>query len=337
MNVTSIKAVCWSTSVAATLYLSYHVWDFYDNLEQSTVTVDPVAVKSLLDENLDLTIKVAERTDYRDIKRTYVIMNWTGKKAVEPTRVVEKGPAEPARPVYVPVAKLLSILMIQVDLEESAESRILVRYLGNGITATEGTLSEGDTLPKPHDGITLKKIDVDGVVFSFENKEREEETLAPSLGGGDEVLIVSIGPGGERRPVGPGLRIPVTARKAAFRPAETTLIGTNKYRIGTDDATYLGENFAQVLTHEVASRVHYDARTGKRDGVEITRVQPNSVAARHGAQEGDIIKSINGHPVTSKQEAVKFVKNNQDRYTTWEVVVENLGRERTVTYESPSD
>ncbi|MFT5052827.1 MAG: type II secretory pathway component PulC [Chlamydiales bacterium] len=337
MNVTTIKAVCWSTSVAATLYLSYHVWDFYEHLDQSTATVDPVAVKTLLDENLDLTIQVAERTDYGDIKRTYVDMNWTGQKAVVPTRVVEKGPVEPAGPVYVPVASLLSILMIQVDLGDSADSCILVRYLGNGITAEQGTLSEGETLPAPHDGITLKKIDVDGVVFSFANEARGDETLSPAAGGGDEALIVRVGPGGERHPVTGGFSIPVAKNQVAFRPEETTLVGTNKYRIGTKDAEYLGQNFAQVLTHEVGTRVHYDERTGKRNGVEVTRVQPGSVAERHGAQAGDIIKSINGHPVTSKQEAVKFVKNNQDRYSVWEVVVENLGRERTVVYESPSD
>ena len=81
--------------------------------------------------------------------------------------------------------------------------------------------------------------------------------------------------------------------------------------------------------------MHRDPRTGKFDGIEIQSVQAGGIAARHGAKEGDIIKSINGHPVTSSSEAITFVKNNQESTSTWIVVVENKGRERTVTYESP--
>ena len=59
--------------------------------------------------------------------------------------------------------------------------------------------------------------------------------------------------------------------------------------------------------------------------------------SEHGGQDGDIIKSINGHPVTSTAEAITYVKNNEDKYNVWEVVVENKGKSRTVTYESPQD
>ena len=48
-----------------------------------------------------------------------------------------------------------------------------------------------------------------------------------------------------------------------------------------------------------------------------------------------MIKSINGTPVTQLSEAITFVKNNKDKYSTWEVVVENRGQTRTVIYETP--
>ena len=78
-----------------------------------------------------------------------------------------------------------------------------------------------------------------------------------------------------------------------------------------------------------------DPSTGKYAGVELTEVQPGSLAAAHGAETGDVIKSINGHPVTSVQEAVSYVKNNSETTSVWEVVVVNQGKERTVIYESP--
>jgi C-terminal processing protease CtpA/Prc len=65
-------------------------------------------------------------------------------------------------------------------------------------------------------------------------------------------------------------------------------------------------------------------------------VAVGSIAERHGAQEGDVIKSINGHPVTSVQEAITFAKNHANEYTVWKIVVENKGKSRTVIYESPS-
>jgi hypothetical protein len=39
--------------------------------------------------------------------------------------------------------------------------------------------------------------------------------------------------------------------------------------------------------------------------------------------------------VTSQAEAINFVKTNAEMYDKWEVVVSNLGQERTVTYYSP--
>jgi S1-C subfamily serine protease len=59
-----------------------------------------------------------------------------------------------------------------------------------------------------------------------------------------------------------------------------------------------------------------------------------SIAERHGAKEGDVVKSINGHPVNTTNEAITFVKTNKDKYSSWEVVIENKGKTRTVTYES---
>lgn len=48
-----------------------------------------------------------------------------------------------------------------------------------------------------------------------------------------------------------------------------------------------------------------------------------------------MIKSVNGHPVTSVSEAITYVKNNSSQYTTWEVVVESKGKLKTLFYHSP--
>jgi S1-C subfamily serine protease len=48
---------------------------------------------------------------------------------------------------------------------------------------------------------------------------------------------------------------------------------------------------------------------------------------------GDIIRSINGEPVTSTNEAISYVKTHADVTTHWVAVVERQGKEITLTYD----
>ena len=41
--------------------------------------------------------------------------------------------------------------------------------------------------------------------------------------------------------------------------------------------------------------------------------------------------------MSSEHEAINFVKNNQDQYSVWEVVVERLGRRETIVYTDPDN
>ena len=119
-----------------------------------------------------------------------------------------------------------------------------------------------------------------------------------------------------------------------LRPGKTAEISTNRFRLGGDDVKEFGNRYQEILGREVETGRHQDPRTGKYDGIEIKGVQAGSIAERHGAQVGDVVKSINGHSVNSTQDAIHFVQVNQNQYTTWEVVIENHGKTRTVTYES---
>jgi C-terminal processing protease CtpA/Prc len=141
---------------------------------------------------------------------------------------------------------------------------------------------------------------------------------------------VIVGPDGVVKPP----RVEFTRKEDIYRPGKTAQLGANRFRLGTEDVKEFGDRYTEILGREVETSRHQDPRTGKYDGIEIKSVKEGSIAARHGAQEGDVIKSINGHPVNSTQEAINFVKVNSNNYTTWEIVVENHGKTRTVTYES---
>ena len=63
---------------------------------------------------------------------------------------------------------------------------------------------------------------------------------------------------------------------------------------------------------------------------------PNSIPAQAGLTEGEVLKSINGHKVTSVNDAIAYVKANANATDTWVAVFEKQGREFTRTYHSPS-
>ena len=125
-------------------------------------------------------------------------------------------------------------------------------------------------------------------------------------------------------------------QETPFSLERTTRIGPGIYQIGTEDQKYFEANYQEELTRNVHTARHQDPRSGKYDGIEITGVSAGSAAAAHGAQEGDVIKSINGQAVTSVSEAIHYVKTHSDQTTTWEVVVESKGITKTVIYHSPA-
>ena len=92
---------------------------------------------------------------------------------------------------------------------------------------------------------------------------------------------------------------------------------------------------------DILSRLEYRRARNPVDGtvkgIQITKVAPNSIAAQHGLTTGEIVKSINGHPVKSITDAVSYVKKEAATTDVWEVVFEKQGREFTRIYESPQN
>ena len=106
--------------------------------------------------------------------------------------------------------------------------------------------------------------------------------------------------------------------------------------LGTETAREIGANYAEILAREVRLERWCDPRTGRYAGVQLTDVLAGGVVAEHGGQSGDVVLSINGHPVTSPQQAISYVKNNADSTTEWHVVVLRLGAEETLSFVAPA-
>jgi len=348
MNIGQIKFISWTSAGILTLGLAYYVWDFSTHMAARNPRPDPKQVKQVLEDVEPVKVKADEIVPYGDIKRLFHTtcsecksnpncrhLNWTGKEKEKPV-------AEPDGPKETPklkVDELVSVLMIKADMSDRKNSTIFFKYKVKASSQglkSDGPgggflLREGEHLGAPYDKIRLDEINGDGAWFVFEGEERGRELLAP---GTFEVLgPVVVGPGGAIMPKVTGL-IP-NIKELPYSLTKTTKIGADNWQIGTDDQKYFEANYSEELTRNVHTARHQDPRSGKYDGIEITSVAAGSAAAAHGAQEGDVIKSINGQPVTSVSEAIHYVKTHSDQTSIWEVVVESKGITKTVTYHSP--
>jgi hypothetical protein len=347
MNIGQIKILSWLGAVLLTGFLSFYVWSFVRQLEQRRRPPEIEKIRAALEENEAPKAKAQDLVAYGDVTRLFLLscgncktnpnchhMNWTGKVIVP---VAPEAKLAPTAPVLIPVKDLVRVLMVKVDFSDPKNSTAYLKYTPKSTLTNTGSppgyeMHEGDHLSPPHDKILIESINAEGVTFAFEGGGREKETLVPAefdL----KSPIVQVSPNGV---VLPTLSSKIKTGKAApFNPAHTVPIGKDKYLLGREDMKYLNENYADVLSTQVRWDRHQDPHTGKYDGIELKEVVPGSLAAQHGAQEGDVIKSINGHPVTGVQEAITFAKNNSSKYTTWEIVVDSHGQTKTITYQSP--
>lgn len=349
MNIGQIKIISWTSAGVLTLGLSFYVWDYVAHMAARNQMPDPKKVKQVLEDVEPAKVKADEVVPYSDIKRLFHTtcsedktnpncrhLNWTGK---EKEKVVA-GPETPTEAPKVKVDELVSVLMIKADMADRKSSSIFFKYknkatnvgLNNNGPAGGFLLREGEHLGAPYDKVRLDEITGEGAWFAFEGEDRPREKLAP--GAFDVVGPVPVGANGPIMPKA-GSLIP-SVKEQPFSLTRTSKIGSNAWQIGTEDAKYFEEHYTEELTRNVRTSRHQDPRTGKYDGITIDSVTAGSAAAAHGAQEGDVIKSINGQPVTSVSEAVQYVKTHSDQTNTWEVVIESKGITKTVVYHSPA-
>jgi hypothetical protein len=104
---------------------------------------------------------------------------------------------------------------------------------------------------------------------------------------------------------------------------------TNTWTLGQQD--YMDVDINELARHV---RVAYDQTTNRPIGIQITDSLPaNSLLRQRGAQPNDIIKSINGTPVTGAQQVIGIVRTQYNEgVRKFEVVFERGGVEQRMTF-----
>lgn len=333
MSITHLKLVTWIAGIALGVYLAWFVRGFFLEREDLAAQITQEEQRKWLNAVEQPEPPRNDVVAYDSIMSTFHDMNWTGKLPPKPVEVVKnEGPKELPK---TPVADLLKILLVQVDTDDGAGSLAYVSFVDPGLSAAalapdDSILRIGDDLGGKYSHVVVDAIARDGVTFRFtDDEEREPETLR-SLAFPAEAssLIVKVGEDGVLVPV--SAPIPTSARPIDNRkiPDITILIAENHYLVGKSDREQWAQDYSKILA-EVRYDRHRDPKTGEVNGIELKEVPEGSVAAGYGAKAGQVIKSINGHPVTSVNEAISYAKQNQDKYTKWTVVYEEQGKEYT--------
>jgi len=346
MNLGLVKVVLWLASFGLLGGGVYAMVQHHQTAEARRLAgVTAEEQTRILDQKPPEEKKLPE-LPYEPVKNAFHTMNWTGKP---PEVKVEVEAAPP--PVQVkrhePVDRLLQVLFIQQDTNDPDRSIGVVKYIGklSGYQTRDQAdgrvLAVGDVLPMAFDYWKLVRVDAsEGLTFTclrpgdFDQAPADETVKPPVPISGDIPLIGGNGVTEIRSPF-PEVDAQTAAALGDAWPTETVRVGRGQYILGTTDAERLETEYLDILSTDVRHRTWRNPRTGAHEGIEVLEVRPGSVLSDFGVVAGDVIKSVNGHPVSSVNEAITFAKNNADYYEVWEVVVANAGKERTITVSTP--
>ncbi len=334
MSMRRTKTFTW---VAATVVGGALVWKVADFLRRK-----PELERAISGEELERVVKGVEepepprddRVEVKSLNRVFHTMNWSGKE--DPKPVASTDQEEKAKPT-IAIAEVLHVLVLQVDTVEPKLSVAYVRFVDPQLQKSQTELEHkllrvDERLAAPHEYARVDSITVEGVRFVFDDETREAEIVPPVAPPQARAVIVVVDKA--VMPEKGESRIWTNPNPQSWNPKTTQQIAANEWQIGSETAQIVDRDYSRILAEDLQYRTARD-KTGKVIGLQITKVAPDSIPAQHGVTEGEIVKSINGHAVTSVSEAVSYVKQNASSTNTWVVEFEKQGRTYTRIYRSP--
>jgi len=120
-------------------------------------------------------------------------------------------------------------------------------------------------------------------------------------------------------------RKPRTASRRGFSrlPRRAATITVRR----TDIEKYLS-NINTVLS-QVRIRPHFE--DGEANGLALSNIKANSIFAKLGLRDGDIVKGVDNRPITSPDDILSFYKSLKSG-SEMSLQIDRRGRERTINY-----
>ncbi|MCU0726655.1 MAG: PDZ domain-containing protein [Planctomycetes bacterium] len=150
------------------------------------------------------------------------------------------------------------------------------------------------------------------------------------------------GPLGAASPGGPGpapLGTTIGGGETGSQPREgpsremvESRPGSGIFDVPPESREWWAEYGESVLEKDVTVQPVTDPDTGKAAGLMLKEITTGSYPARCGFRPGDIVRSVNGVPVHSRQEAVAYARGPGKDAAKYVVEVERGGRVITLTF-----
>jgi general secretion pathway protein C len=110
--------------------------------------------------------------------------------------------------------------------------------------------------------------------------------------------------------------------------ANVTKVKSGEYEIARAEIDNVLSNMSKLATQ---ARIVPSFKNGKANGFKLFSIRPNSLYAKIGIQNGDIVQQINGYEINSPDKALEIYSKLKDAQT---ITVDLLrrGKSRTMTY-----
>jgi general secretion pathway protein C len=258
--------------------------------------------------------------------------------AAAPAAAVNRGLSAPDRPLYGrilegdlfhPALRGQPIVLPETTAPAPATPLDLpVTLVGTG--AGEGAESYAileDRVTREQQVYRLRDVVRDGAILA--KIDRNQAILR--LGTQEQILTIYTDGTQDVSPPGPGTN--PTARSATDAAASTTgirQVQPNQWVLDKQEVTAALGNLSQLLTK---ARVIPNFADGKPDGFKIFSIAPDSLYAKIGLQNGDVLQQINGVEIKDPENfmrvfqqlkdetriALDFVRNNRRESFSYEI------------------
>lgn len=330
MKASTIRLGLWAafTAVAAVCVYQFVIFVFRGGKEART----KVPTAKSIHESLRPPVKtdVAIRRDY-DWYKAIADVNLSGV-APKVESKVESRPVETQPAVKIePLDSVVGVHGIGFDAESPNDSVAFVYWKDDQISREDRRktiLRVGMWCPKPYqDQYRVKAIQSNGIVF--EDKKLEEHLITIP-----KMKVAFSSKSGNSASSATASKPAAGPRADYAPPAETVKKSESEYWISQKDHQEMGEKGLEMIGRDVHAVTYYDSKTKRPAGLRVARMRPDSLPARLGLKESDIVKDVNGAPIRNTADVYEFAKQHPE---TKEVVisVERFGRTIQITYVLP--
>jgi hypothetical protein len=328
INIRKLKQLVWLLAIVTLGYAGWTFFDIYSKKESGNYNPRKSAIfREVLQRNINDTTREQRNKSFYPPERYDRIWKALVSGEVRPSDVPEDDwpPPPPPEPELPKLETIAKVNLVFYSLEPVSRF-VAVSYADDATKVTQGKsrrlhLSEGDPLRPPYDEAPYNgrvvSIGLQEVTFQWGD---EQVVLTPKLGSDGAGVPISRFDVAEYEDL---------VADVAEAPEQSVELEPGQWLMGTQDIERLSKDPQNFLTEELSVRT-ITMSDGGRSQLEITHVEPGSVAELYGAQPKDRIISVNGIPMNSVPGAVAWFKQNSG-LPAYDIVYERAGQEKSLT------